>query len=186
MRVSKGRCIGVALVIGMSCVVTLLILLIISPMLMAGALMAGMLLMALLLRIRPKWFREIERLFSREMVMPDPGRALRREVILSDMMLCGIYAGCEKIIHMNKKLMVVGLAEGCDVVLPRDCGASRIHAKVYYSGRSKQFLVEDNNSSSGTYLNDMRLIKGEPQVLCKGDRLRFAQMEFIVKSAYYK
>ncbi|MBR4040280.1 MAG: FHA domain-containing protein [Clostridia bacterium] len=186
MKMSKGRCIGVMAVIGVSCMLALLILLIVSPLLMLGVLMAGMLLTALLWRIRPKWFRAIGRVFAQEKSMPDVGRSLSREVIISDMVLWSMHDGREQIIHLNKKLIVVGLAEGCDVVLPRDCGVSRVHAKVFYSSRNKQFLVEDNNSSSGTYLNDMRLSKGEPQVLCKGDRLRFAQMEYIVKSAYYK
>lgn len=186
MRMSKGRCIGVMAAVGVSCVLALLILLVISPLLMLGVLMAGALLMALLLRLRPKWLRSVRRILSQEKSMPDVARSLRKEVIISDMVLWGMHDGQEQIIHLNKKLLVVGLAEGCDVVMPRDSGVSRVHAKIFYSRQNQQFLVEDNNSSSGTYLNDMRLAKGEPQVLCKGDRLRFAQMEYTVKSAYYK
>ena len=146
MKMSKGRCIGVMAVIGVSCMLALLILLIVSPLLMLGVLMAGMLLTALLWRIRPKWFRAIGRVFAQEKSMPDVGRSLSREVIISDMVLWSMHDGREQIIHLNKKLIVVGLAEGCDVVLPRDCGVSRVHAKVFYSSRNKQFLVEDNNS----------------------------------------
>lgn len=182
---SKARRVGIVLTLGTSCVLALMILLVVSPLMMLGAALVLALLAALLWRLKPRFVRA---LFpkKKQSAMPDIGSALRKEVILSDMVLCPVDAAHAQTIHISKKLMIVGVAEGCDVVLPRDCGVSRIHAKLFYSNRHKRFLVEDNDSSSGTYLNGVRLSKGRPQLLCKGDRLRFAQMEFEVKSAYYR
>ena len=188
MRMSKGRCIGILLAAGLSCTLVLLVLFVVSPLLMLGLMMTGTLILALLWRFKPEVFEFMKCLSSKaeDPVLMDIESSLNREVFLTDMVLCSVNGIHEQIVHINKKLLVVGVAEGCDIVMPRDSGVSRIHAKVFYSNRDEQFLVEDNNSSNGTFLNNVRLVKGKPQILCKGDRLRFAKMEFVVKSAYYK
>ena len=187
MRMSRERCIGILLVLGVSCALTMLVLFVISPLLMLGVTMVMILLLAILWRIRPGLFDFLGYLkkVETEAESSDIDKILSREVFLSDMVLCSVNVpgGCS--VKINKKLLVIGMAEGCDLVMPPDSGASRIHAKVFYSRQREQFLVEDNDSGAGTYLNGVRLVKGQPQILCKGDHLRFAGMEFVVKSAYY-
>lgn len=188
MKMSKGRCIGILLVAAVSSLLTALLLFLVSPVMMVLCLMAAVLTLALLWRFRPGTFAFLKCLKTQEETLEplDIGSSISREMFFTDMVLSSVDAVSEQVIHLNKKMIVIGMAEGCDVVMPRDSGVSRIHAKVFYSNREERFLVEDNDSSNGTYLNNVRLTKGKPQILCKGDRLRFAKTEFVVKSAYYK
>ncbi|MBR2942905.1 MAG: FHA domain-containing protein [Clostridia bacterium] len=111
---------------------------------------------------------------------------MNKEVFLSDLVLCSVNAPKEQRIPLNRKKLIIGVAEGCDMVLPRDAGVSRVHAKIYFNEEDRQFYVQDQGSSNGTYLNEVRLRKDTPKILYKGDSLRFATAMYTIKSAYYQ
>ncbi len=58
-------------------------------------------------------------------------------------------------------------------------GVSRIHAMIYRE--DADCLIEDLNSTNGTWINGKCLKPREPYVLKEGDRVRFAGMEYIFR-----
>lgn len=56
-------------------------------------------------------------------------------------------------------------------------GVSRLHARITREGET--YYIEDLNSMNGTYLNEVPLEYCERKELCKGDRIRFAQEEYV-------
>jgi hypothetical protein len=58
-------------------------------------------------------------------------------------------------------------------------GVSRQHARIFVQGY--QVFIEDLNSTNYTYVNQQRLVPGQPQPLNSGDQVRFGR----VKLNYY-
>lgn len=56
---------------------------------------------------------------------------------------------------------------------------SRIHARIFRQGDN--LMLEDTGSTNGTFLNSLRLPKGEAKTLKPGDVIAFANEEFFVK-----
>lgn len=56
---------------------------------------------------------------------------------------------------------------------------SRIHARIYRQG--KDYIIEDVNSTNGTYINSERLLPNEKKMIHRGDIIAFANEEFFVK-----
>lgn len=183
---TKGRCIGILVVVGVLYAALLAMLLFINPVLMAVVLMLSVLTVACLWRFKPKTFAFMDCLKPQKTQLPDMSECMNKEVFLSDLLLCSVNAPKEQKIALNRKKLLIGVAEGCDMVLPRDAGVSRVHAKVYFNEEDRQFYVQDQGSSNGTFLNGVRLRKDTPRILCKGDNLRFATAVYTVKSAYYQ
>lgn len=183
---TKGRCIGFLVIASMMYVVLLAMLLFINAGLMIVVIMGTALAIAGLWRFRPQTFSFMHCLRRQEKVVPSMDEFVNKEVFLSDLMLCSVDAVKAHTIPLNRKKLIIGVAEGCDIVLPRDAGVSRVHAKIYFNEKDRQFYVQDQGSSNGTYLNEVRLRKDSPKILCKGDTLRFATATYAVKSAYYQ
>lgn len=55
---------------------------------------------------------------------------------------------------------------------------SRIHARIQKEGA--QYQLYDLNSTNGTYINDIPLLPGQGALLQKKDRIRFAEIEYLV------
>lgn len=183
---TKGRCIGILAIAAVIYAALLAMLLFINVGLMLVVLMLSILCAACLWRFRPQTFAFMRCLKKQQEAMPDMSDCINKEVFLSDLLLCSSNALKEHTIALNRKKLLIGVAEGCDIVLPRDAGVSRVHAKIYFNEQDHQFYVQDQGSSNGTFLNDMRLRKDTPKILCKGDTLRFATAVYTVKSAYYQ
>lgn len=70
---------------------------------------------------------------------------------------------------------VLGRDSSCDITIP-GTHLSRRHAELAVSDR--HLLINDLNSSNGTFVNDKRVNKGE---LSHGDRVRFDVLEFRIE-----
>ncbi len=91
-----------------------------------------------------------------------------------------------KRLELVKPVTVIGRGSEADLVIERD-SVSRKHARIVRKGN--QYLVEDLNSTNGTYLNDVAISHG---VLRDGDFLKVgnAIYKFLsggnVEAAYYE
>lgn len=91
------------------------------------------------------------------------------QVILKEAWLrveAGRRAGWEMI--LSKPEITIGRAESCDVGLFGDNGIDRAHARIVQRGG--RYLVEDLDTSGGTFVNDLRI--AEPTPLRSGDGIR--------------
>lgn len=74
---------------------------------------------------------------------------------------------------------VIGADKGeCDVVVTGDVGMSAKHAVVMY--RDGKFMIRDNDSVNGTYVNGTDIFGKESVELKPGDRIRLGGTEFIL------
>ncbi|MCL2487242.1 MAG: FHA domain-containing protein [Oscillospiraceae bacterium] len=56
----------------------------------------------------------------------------------------------------NKSVLFAGRDFSCDIILPLH-NVSRFHAKLY--ARNGRYYIEDNNSTNGTFVNGIRIVK---------------------------
>ncbi|MEO1288340.1 MAG: FHA domain-containing protein [Chloroflexota bacterium] len=61
-----------------------------------------------------------------------------------------------------------------------DYGVSRIHAVLRFDKAHNRVVIIDNNSTNGTYVNDVQIPPYEETTLADGDQLKLARMQFIV------
>lgn len=66
----------------------------------------------------------------------------------------------------------------CDVAINNDSGMSAKHAVIMV--RDGRFLIRDNDSTNGTYVNDIDIFGKESLELHPGDRVRVGGTEFVV------
>jgi len=80
--------------------------------------------------------------------------------------------------------LVLGCAEHCDLRIA-DGSISREHALLERKG--DDYWLEDENSTTGTRVNDDPLSPGEPQMLVNGDRITFGTvtLTFLEPDAFY-
>jgi MFS family permease len=78
----------------------------------------------------------------------------------------GRRAGRELI--LSKPAITIGRAESCDIGLFGDPTVERTHARILL--QNNRYLVADENTPGGTYLNGQRI--GEPAPLRSGDVIR--------------
>lgn len=84
----------------------------------------------------------------------------------------GPYAG--QVFALATANSTVGRETTCDIVLSADTTISRTHARLVNEGGN--FVVYDNGSSNGTFVNGMRLTS--PVVLAPGDIVQFGGSKF--------
>jgi hypothetical protein len=78
----------------------------------------------------------------------------------------GFRAGRE--VMLTKDETIIGRAEACDVGIFGDMDVEKKHARIVFDG--DRYVVHDNNSARGTYVNDRRV--NNPQELVTGDLIR--------------
>jgi hypothetical protein len=78
----------------------------------------------------------------------------------------GFRAGREML--LSRPVLTIGRAESCDLGLFGDPTVEKLHARILRQG--DRYLVADNATPSGTYLNDERV--SQPMPLRSGDRIR--------------
>lgn len=82
-------------------------------------------------------------------------------------------------IYFSDTKKIVGKdAKRVQVCIPQG-GVSRVHALLLRE--DSEYMVEDLNSTNGTWVNGKALIPREPYVLKEGDKVRFAEMEYIFR-----
>ena len=91
------------------------------------------------------------------------------QVVLKDAWLKiekGFRAGRELLV--SKPVLTIGRAESCDLGLFGDAMIEKLHARIYQ--QDGRYLIADNASTHGTFVNDQRI--GEPTLLRTGDLIR--------------
>jgi pSer/pThr/pTyr-binding forkhead associated (FHA) protein len=84
-----------------------------------------------------------------------------------------------KMFNIRTETFAIGRLPSSDLVLPvTDALASRIHARIE-TNASGHFII-DQNSTNGTYVNDVRLPPSVPHRLGNGDKLRIGASTFEV------
>ncbi len=83
-------------------------------------------------------------------------------------------------IYINQKYLIIGRGNNAGYCL-RDSSVSRTHAKIYEL--NNQLVIEDLDSTNGTFVNNYPIKAGYPAVIFPGDVIRFGceeyRMEFI-------
>jgi len=81
-------------------------------------------------------------------------------------------------IDLDNLPITIGKMSGfADVILPNE-SISRIHARIYEGKTKGELILEDTNSTNGTFLNGIRLKPQERVIIRPGDEIRFAKMRF--------
>jgi pSer/pThr/pTyr-binding forkhead associated (FHA) protein len=81
-----------------------------------------------------------------------------------------------EVIPLGREPVTIGRKSTNVVRLADDPKVSRLHARVYVRGGD--YVVEDEQSSNGTFVNEQRLIR--PQILQDGDTIRIGGTAFTV------
>ena len=74
---------------------------------------------------------------------------------------------------LNQSEILLGRNEENDITID-DETVSAIHSRIFF--RDKQWLLEDFNSTNGTFLNDLRILM--PTALISGDVISFGRVSF--------
>ncbi len=69
---------------------------------------------------------------------------------------------------VSKPVLTIGRAEGADLALFGDAMIEKLHARIYQ--QDGRYLIADNASTHGTFVNDQRVV--EPTLLRSGDLIR--------------
>jgi pSer/pThr/pTyr-binding forkhead associated (FHA) protein len=81
---------------------------------------------------------------------------------------------------LEKLEMSIGRLAGSDILLPKDKLASRRHATIRYENGN--YIVHDEGSSNGTFVNGQQLEEHGSRVLNDGDRLGIGEHELIYRA----
>lgn len=93
--------------------------------------------------------------------------------------LCSVQNMEPQYIYFSDTRKIVGKdTKRVQVCIPQG-GVSRVHALLLREG--SEYKVEDLNSTNGTWVNGKALIPRESCVLKEGDKVRFAEMEYIFR-----
>lgn len=93
--------------------------------------------------------------------------------------LYSVYGKEPKNICFLKEKRIIGKdASRVQICIPND-GVSRLHAMIVHD--ESGYKVEDLNSTNGTWVNGKRLTPREPYALHDGDKVSFAEAEYIFR-----
>jgi len=81
-------------------------------------------------------------------------------------------------ILINKPVVTIGRAEGCDIGLYGGKGVEKIHARILMDGT--EYFIEDCQTPTGTFVNEKRV--AEKQRLNSGDRIRVGDCVLIFRA----
>ncbi len=97
----------------------------------------------------------------------------------SPLSLVSIDMPMQIVFDINKPEFVIGKnAELTDGAITYNNAISRRHCKIVYEEHN--YFVHDLESANGTYVNGGKVISGFPVPIKKGDRIRLANVEFLV------
>ncbi|MDD4870464.1 MAG: FHA domain-containing protein [Kiritimatiellae bacterium] len=84
-----------------------------------------------------------------------------------------------KRIELGRNELIIGRDNDCSIHLPL-ANASRKHARLFVKG--EEFLIEDLNSTNGTYVNGVRIsrctLRNHDQIRIGEARIQFVQQKF--------
>ncbi|MBE3558681.1 MAG: FHA domain-containing protein [Ktedonobacteraceae bacterium] len=82
---------------------------------------------------------------------------------------------------LDKPETVIGRAPGSDILLSKDKLTSRRHATIRYE--DKQYVLRDERSANGTFVNGQQIEELVPYVLKDGDHVGIGEHELIFRAA---
>jgi hypothetical protein len=80
---------------------------------------------------------------------------------------------------LGKSEITIGRGPNSDILLPKDKLASRLHATIRYE--NNQYVLYDQRSANGTFVNGQPLQENTPRILQNGDRLGIGEHELIFR-----
>jgi pSer/pThr/pTyr-binding forkhead associated (FHA) protein len=81
---------------------------------------------------------------------------------------------------LDKPEVVVGRAPSSDILLSKDKLTSRRHATIRYE--NGQYLLRDERSANGTFVNGQQIEEGVPRILQDGDHVGIGEHELIFRA----
>ncbi len=81
---------------------------------------------------------------------------------------------------LDKSEVVVGRAPSSDILLSKDKLTSRRHATIRYE--NGQYLLRDERSANGTFVNGQQIEEGVPRILQDGDHVGIGEHELIFRT----
>jgi pSer/pThr/pTyr-binding forkhead associated (FHA) protein len=81
---------------------------------------------------------------------------------------------------LDKPEVVIGRAPSSDILLSKDKLTSRRHATVRYE--NDHYLLRDERSANGTFVNGQQIEEGVPRILQDGDHVGIGEHELIFRS----
>jgi hypothetical protein len=85
---------------------------------------------------------------------------------------------------LDKAEIVIGRAPTSEILLSKDKLTSRRHATVYYE--NGQYLLQDEHSANGTFVNAQQLEEGTPYLLEDGDHVCIGEHELVFRASGVK
>jgi pSer/pThr/pTyr-binding forkhead associated (FHA) protein len=82
---------------------------------------------------------------------------------------------------LDKAEIVIGRAPTSEILLSKDKLTSRRHATVYYE--NGQYLLQDEHSANGTFVNAQQLEEGTPYLLEDGDHVGIGEHELVFRAS---
>lgn len=82
-------------------------------------------------------------------------------------------------IGIQKDLTTIGRSEKCDLPVDNP-GVSRIHCQIQYQKNTRTYILHDNGSSNGTFINGLK-IPGQ-QLLKHGDSINLGKFTVIFET----
>ena len=83
-----------------------------------------------------------------------------------------------KTIETEKVEITIGRNPNCDIHID-NLGVSKRHAKIYKQDGA--YVIEDLNSTNGTYVNQTRLSPGQQVRIHDGDAIRCGQLHLVFR-----
>lgn len=93
--------------------------------------------------------------------------------------LCNVQGDNPQYIYFSEAKKIIGKNKERAQICITSESVSRIHAMILRRG--DEYIVEDLNSTNGTWINGKALIPRNPCVLKEGDKVRFAEVEYIFR-----
>ncbi len=81
---------------------------------------------------------------------------------------------------LDKPEIVIGRAPNSDILLSKDKLTSRRHATVFYD--NAQYMLRDERSANGTFVNGQQLDEGASHLLKDGDQVGIGEHELIYRA----
>lgn len=81
---------------------------------------------------------------------------------------------------LDKAEIVIGRAPTSDILLSKDKLTSRRHAHVHYE--NENYLLIDEHSANGTFVNGKQIDEAEPHILHDGDQIGIGEHELIFRA----
>ncbi len=81
---------------------------------------------------------------------------------------------------LDKTEVVIGRAPNSEILLSKDKLTSRRHATVHYE--NGQYLLQDEHSANGTFVNAQQLEEGTPYLLQDGDQVGIGEHELVFRA----